>query len=207
MLDPHDGGAAGVNFANGLHQFTAFMLGQPAGDLVEQQKLRLDRQRPRQLQPLALQQGQRPRRYIGFVIKSGRPEHVAAAPVTLALGRAPAEDGADQKVLEHAHVGERMRDLIRAADTPPRAAMRRHHGHIGAVEQDAAAARRDVAGDQVEQRGLAGAVGADDRERLAAFDGKVHRVHGLERPVRLGHSGELEEDRHGQLRSAAGAIP
>ena len=35
-------------------------------------------------------------------------------------------------------------------------------------------ARRDVAGDQVEQGGLAGAVGADHGERLAVLDGEAH---------------------------------
>ena len=43
--------------------------------------------------------------------------------------------------------------------------------------------RRDVAGDQVEQGGLAGAVGADHRQRLAALDGEVDAVHGFERAV------------------------
>ena len=56
MLDPDDRRAARVNFLDGLDQFAALVLGQSAGDLVEQQKFWLDRQRARQLQTLALQQ-------------------------------------------------------------------------------------------------------------------------------------------------------
>ncbi len=48
---------------------------------------------------------------------------------------------------------------------------------------DAALARRHVAGDQIEQGGLAGAVGADHRQRLAVFDGEAYGVHGFERAV------------------------
>ena len=40
VLDPHDGGAAGADALDGGDQLVAFALGQPAGDLVEQQQLR-----------------------------------------------------------------------------------------------------------------------------------------------------------------------
>ena len=53
------------------------------------------------------------------------------------------------------------------------------------------ARRRDVAADQIEQRRLAGAVGADDGERLAVIDGEAQRIHGLERAVGLGHFGQV----------------
>ena len=43
-------------------------------------------------------------------------------------------------------------------------------GDVGAVEADCAGIGRDAAGDQVEQRGLAGAVRPDDSERLARRD-------------------------------------
>ena len=48
-------------------------------------------------------------------------------------------------------------------------------GDVDAVERDAAAVGADGAGDQVEQRGLAGAVRADDAERLALRDVETRR--------------------------------
>src|SRR2546425_783562 len=45
-------------------------------------------------------------------------------------------------------------------------------------ERDAAGARRQHAGDEVEQRRLAGAVGADERAALARADGELHAVDG-----------------------------
>ena len=55
VLDPDDGDAACVDGADGRDQRPAFALGQPAGDLVEQQQLRFGRQRAGEFQPLALQ--------------------------------------------------------------------------------------------------------------------------------------------------------
>ncbi len=51
-----------------------------------------------------------------------------------------------------------------------------------------------------------GAVGADDRERLAAFDGEAQRVHGLECAVGLGHVAEFQEDRHAAFTESRRAI-
>ena len=43
-------------------------------------------------------------------------------------------------------------------------------GDVGALEADASGARRFNAGDCADQRGLAGAVGADDRHNMAFWD-------------------------------------
>ncbi len=124
VLDPDDGRAGRVNFPDGLDQFGAFVLGQTAGNFVEQQKLRLDRQGAREFQAFALEQCQRARRLVGFVVEAGDFQHVAAAPVAVPLVGAAAKDRADQQVLKHGHVRERMRYLIRAADPHARARMR-----------------------------------------------------------------------------------
>ena len=65
VLDPDDRDAGGVDLADGRDQFGAFALGQPAGDLVEQQQPRRGRERARHLQPLAFQQRQRARERVG----------------------------------------------------------------------------------------------------------------------------------------------
>ena len=99
-----------------VDQVGAFALGQPAGDLVEQQQARLGGERARQLQPLALEQRQR----AGAAVGGGRsPVCSSIAPQALDhLGLAPvaAEGGADQQVLEDGEVLERLRDLEGAGD-------------------------------------------------------------------------------------------
>ncbi len=66
-----------------------------------------------------------------------------------------------------------------SADAP----VRRHARDVGAVEQHAPAARRMRAGDGAQQRGLAGAVGADQRHRLAGRHGEGDAAHRLQQAV------------------------
>ena len=58
--------------------------------------------------------------------------------------------------------------------------MRGLAGDVGAVEHHAAAARRIEAGEQIEQRGLAGAVRADDGEDLGGLDLERYAVDGFD---------------------------
>ena len=80
-------------------------------------------------------------------------------------------DGADGDVFAHAQSGERLHDLECARDAAPREPMRRHAGDVLAGEADR---RRRSAGmepgDDGEQRGLAGAVRADQRGDAAGRD-------------------------------------
>ena len=91
------------------------------------------------------------------------PQDCAASRSRLAA----AVDGADQQILEHRQLFERLRDLVGAGDAGAAAPVRRLAGEVAAVEADRCRMRREAAGDQVEQRGLAGAVRADDADRLA----------------------------------------
>ena len=56
-------------------------------------------------------------------------------------------------------------------------------GEVGVAEQDAAAGRQMRAGDRPQQRRLAGAVGADQRQRLAALDAEADVAHRLQQAV------------------------
>jgi hypothetical protein len=49
-------------------------------------------------------------------------------------------------------------------------------GHVGAVEQDAAAGGIVEPGDQVAERGLAAAAGADERDRFAGLNVEINVV-------------------------------
>src|SRR5204863_73699 len=68
--------------------------------------------------------------------------------------------------------------LVRAAHPELRACARRELGDFLALELDRARARRKVAGDDVEEGGLAGAVRAEDRAPLAVRDVEIDVVHG-----------------------------
>src|SRR3954462_6261230 len=57
-----------------------------------------------------------------------------------------------------------------------RNAVRARAGDVAAVEENPAGARRKLAGEQVEERGLAGAVRADDRMQRALLDAQAQRV-------------------------------
>ena len=67
--------------------------------------------------------------------------------------------------------------------------------HVLAGERDAAPQRQN-AHDGVEQRGLAGAVGADDGDDLIVGDVKRHRTHGLDLAVGDMGVGDLQQRAH-----------
>src|SRR5262249_56910434 len=88
--------------------------------------------------------------------------------------------GADGDVLVHGEAGERLHDLEGAHDASPRHQMGRHARDVVAAVKDAALARRQEPADDGEQRGLAGAVGPDQRSDPAGFDGERNIVDGEE---------------------------
>ena len=80
-----------------------------------------------------------------------------------------------QQIVEHAHLREQLAVLECARQAETRDFVRRTPGNVLAAEADGAAAAIDAA-DTVERAGLAGAVGADQREQLARGDRKRHVV-------------------------------
>ena len=77
-------------------------------------------------------------------------------------------------VFEHAHLPEQPHVLERAGDAGARHLTGLQRQRLGAVEDDAAALRLVEAGDAVEERGLAGAVRADEAGDGAGVDREVH---------------------------------
>ena len=73
-------------------------------------------------------------------------------------------------------VEEELRNLERAGDPEPRDRARRVCRDVLAEERHATGLRLQVAGRDVEERGLAGAVRADDREVLAVDDIEIDAV-------------------------------
>src|SRR5438094_8634165 len=109
---------------------------------------------------------------------------------------------ADQHVVDHAHAGEWAVVLERAHHPARSDAMRRQAEDRLAGEAHLAARGRESARDQIERRGLAGAVRADHAEDLAFADFEVELVHGGEAAEALGQLLDLEYRSHMPTRPA-----
>ena len=88
------------------------------------------------------------------------PHHAVAA-----VGRA--REAAEREVLGDRHAGEQAAPLRHVADAEPRDVRRRHAGDVAALVLDRAGRRRHQPGQRLQQRGLAGAVAAEQRHDLA----------------------------------------
>ena len=107
--------------------------------------------------------------------------------------KAAAVRGGGEDVLEHRHAAERPRDLVGAREPPPAALRGRDLGHVLAEKADPAGGRRMRADQDAEQRRLAGAVRADDADRLAGADGKVDAVEHHQRAEALRQALRVEQ--------------
>ena len=173
VLDPDDRDAGAADVADQIDQRGAFVLREPAGDLVEQEHARLGRERARELEPLAVEKRERAGAPVRLVGEPATADELDAAGVDLALAAAAAERRRHHEILEHGHAAERLRDLERAADAEAAAALRRKASDVGAGEENAPGIGRDRAAGDAEQRRLAGAVRPDDAERLALGEREV----------------------------------
>ena len=93
--------------------------------------------------------------------------------------RAAALDG-HAHVLEDREVGEDRGDLIRLGDAPLGARELGLGGDVAAVEGHAAGGRRQLARDELEERALARAIGADHGSKLAGVHLEVDGIDGEE---------------------------
>src|SRR6516165_12541062 len=73
----------------------------------------------------------------------------------------------ERHVVEDGEIEEQRGDLERAGEAELAAAVGRQGGHVAAFETDAPGIGGDLAGELADQRGLAGAVRADDGVKLA----------------------------------------
>src|SRR5262249_39446463 len=73
---------------------------------------------------------------------------------------------------------------------------RSHAGNILAHEQDFAGARREQPGEEIDQRGLAGAIGPDDRDQLARMHGHADLNERAEGAIGLADLARFEQQGH-----------
>src|ERR1700678_4135598 len=80
------------------------------------------------------------------------------------------EVGGDHQILDDRHASKRARDLEAARDPAPCAHVRRQPRDVLSTEDDSRGLGAEGAGNAVDQRGLAGAVGTDQAEAFARLD-------------------------------------
>ena len=142
---------------------------------VEQQQLRVGRERSGDRDALRLPAGELGRAGGANSTASTSPSQCWAVLVRLG-SRMPGCARAERDVVEHAEVREQQRLLGEQCDTPgvrrsPSAARRRRGRTAVPVRASARArVRPHEPGEHAEQRRLAGAVGAEDRDGLAGLD-------------------------------------
>jgi hypothetical protein len=71
--------------------------------------------------------------------------------------------------------------------------MRRETGDLRPVEREATGIARQIASEQIDQRGLAGAIGSDDRRQYASFQRQLDAVDGNELAERLAQTFGVEQ--------------
>ncbi len=103
---------------------------------------------------------------------------------------------ADQNVVDHGLVLEHRQILEGAGNAEPRQRVCGQPGEIVAVEQNAAGGGAEHRTDQIEQRGLAGAVRADQAADLAGFDRKAHLFHSGQAAEALGNPDDVQKCAH-----------
>ena len=170
-----------VDLADVAGHVLALLEVHPRGRLVEQEQLRLHRQRARHFHPLAHPVGQQRDGLEAVRLKLHEfDDLLAAAPVCdllaprLAQPRRAGEEtrvhevmAAEQHVLEHGERAEQAEVLEGARDAHPRDRHWSTAAQALAVEADRSLLRPVDAVQAVEDRGLARTVGTYDREELA----------------------------------------
>ena len=164
------------------------------GRLVEQQELGLGAQRARHLHHLAHAVGQVGDEAVAIGLQIEEVDHLLHRLAMRQLvraharqeqqllheARAPVGVAAEQQVLQHGGVLEQLDVLERPRDAPPGDLVRRHPRDVLAAEEQAARGRVVDARDQVEDGGLARAVGPDDGEDLPGLHLEAHAVERLD---------------------------
>src|SRR4051812_10119776 len=82
--------------------------------------------------------------------------------------------GGQHDVIEHGHLPERPHDLVSERETAADAGRGGFIGDVGTAEGDLTAVRAQQAGDDLDQRGLAGAVWPDQADEIAALYREGH---------------------------------
>ena len=180
-----------VDAADQLGEVAALVLVHARRRLVQQQELRIGGHGAHQLQPALQPVGQVAGVLLGVGAEPDQVQQPVGALDVLLLApdrTGGAEQGVSKGVvgscvepqgyvLEHRHLGKQADILESPADAQVAKPVRGDADDGLPVEKDLSAGGRHRPGDQVQQRGLAGSVGADEAKELAPGQGQVDVVH------------------------------
>ena len=173
---------------------------EPREHLVEEQDRRFGRQGARELELAQLAHGKLLRQHCGFAFPEA--DAVEDPPLGAQWGlveeqrRDTVRHHAHPDVLAHRHLAEGPRDLVGAGDTTGHSGVGRQAGDVLAPEVNPAVLGPVLAHHDAEGGGLAGAVRADEAERLPALDVEAQAVHRGEAAEALGHVAKLQDPGH-----------
>ena len=172
MFDPNHRDAISIaNLANMLDEFSDLDRRKPRGDFINEQQPRLPGERARQfkhflfLQAQLVSAGFKPIFQADKAGKDFRRLHGVEKRGPRASVRAP-----DGDAFAHCELAEGTWNLVGAADAKTGDLVSAEVRNIFSVDEDFPGFRSVNTGDEVEQRCLAGAVGADEANDFALFD-------------------------------------
>ncbi len=178
VLDQHDRHFL-AQLQEQLHHARGFGDAETGHRLVEQQQLRPGRERDRKLEFALLAMAELGDRHIGAGRKTDAFERGRGSVAqTLLFPRiAPEAEGVpvmrlrcERDIVGGGEIRQQRGDLEGTREPERTTAIGRHVRDVAAAEKDAAGVRREMTGELADQRGLAGAVRADDRVQLAFRD-------------------------------------
>ena len=207
VLDGDDGETAPLELQNQIDEARNGALVDAAGHLVHQDEARLHGKPAGKLEPLALTRGELAREVVALLEKIDEGQRFESV-VARDFHVGGAGQRADDDVLGHREVREGFELLERAGHAQAGDAVGPQAGDVAPVEEDTAGVERLKPGDQIEQRGFAGAVGADDADDLALVHVERDVGIGGEAAVALGQAFDVEQQAHAfcALRGAAFAL-
>src|SRR4030081_408127 len=187
----------------GIHDLALVAGADPAGRLVEKEELGPQRIGHGDVEQLALALRQAPRQHGAHALEAELPEHVEGlvADVLVVLGQrgdlhglAIAREDRHRDIVENGQPVEQVDDLEAARNAGLDPFVHGRERDVVALEQDLAAVGREMRADEIDERGLAGAVRADEREKLPLVDCEVHVVAGAGLAELLAEIDGLEKD-------------
>ena len=204
----HDdrGHAAAALFEQELGELGDLAPGQPREHLVEQERPGAGGEGAGELELAKLAHRELARVHRGLALAEPHaPDDLPVGPLRRAFGEEPPDavrHHADPDVVEHRHLAEGARDLPGAGDAAGDPAVGRHPRHVLAAEEHPSRVGPLLAHEEPERGGLAGAVRADEPERLALVHVHAQPVHRDEPAEALRHLPELEQGGggHGEVR-------
>ncbi len=107
-------------------------------------------------------------------------------------GKGPAIDAAQQQIVAHRHLRKHQPAFRHLRDAELDDLVRRHVGKVLAVEFQRAAGGPDQPADAVNERALAGVVGAEQGHHLALLDLQRHAIENLPAAVSGGQGRDLK---------------